>query len=105
MTIREAVIANARSPRPIPPAQLARELGVMPAVVHEATSRARARGEVPRSRRQVTRAIAAPDAVTLALAHAIREAGPLRLEQALTLVVREWRGRRATGRDNESALR
>jgi DNA-binding CsgD family transcriptional regulator len=64
MTVREAVIANGRLAHPRSPMEIADALGVSTATVHQAMSRARARGDVPVSRRQVANAIPPRAAVT-----------------------------------------
>ena len=91
MTVAEAVRVNAAAERPLAPQELARRLGVSTATIHQATSRARARGDVPVSQRQVTRAISGPriDAEVAELADVLRDAGPLRVADALEVIARE----------------
>ena len=94
MTVREAVIANGRLERPRSPMEIADALGVSTATVYQATSRARARGEVPVSRRQVTGAIREPRetvSADVATVHGIEE-HPLALRADLLLAANRLAG-------------
>ena len=91
MTVAEAVRVNAASERPLSPMELAVRLGCHVRTVHQAQSRARARGEVPVSARQITGAIPGPriDADVAELADVLRDAGPLLVAEALEVIARE----------------